>query len=56
MNFINSWSSKIKQNDKINITLRLGRATIVEIKYDISDKALRFIIAGFGIERKGKIK
>lgn len=50
MNFINSWSSKVKQNDKINVTFRIGRFTLIEVKYDISDKKLRIILLGFGLE------
>lgn len=54
MNFINGWSSKIKQNDKINLTLRLGKLTILEIKYDISDNKFTFMLLNLGVSQDSK--
>lgn len=50
MNFINSWKAKNKQNDKVNITCRLGSFTLIEIKWDFSSKKGRFMFFNLGYE------
>ena len=47
MNFINSWLPGSKQDDKFNITFRIGKFTLLEIKYDHSKKSLRLM--GFNL-------
>jgi hypothetical protein len=49
-NFINSWESEAKQDDKICLKLRLGKLTIIEISSDFSDNYLRFIFLNLGFE------
>ena len=45
MNFINSWTAigRRKQTDKLNITVRIGPLTILEVKYDLSDKTFKLL-------------
>ena len=50
MNFINSWSSNAKQKDKFELTLRLGKFTLIELSMDKSDEKIRFIIFNIGFE------
>jgi hypothetical protein len=49
-NFINSWESEVKQDDKVCLKLRLGKLTIIEISSDFSDNYLRFIFLNLGFE------
>ena len=48
MNFINSWREGNKKNI-INLTLRLGVLTLLELKWNPNVK-FRFILLNFGIE------
>jgi len=50
LNFINSWASGSKQDDKLMIVVRLGKLTLIEISSDISSKFLRLIVFNVGIE------
>lgn len=50
MKFINSWSSKIKQFDKINILIRISILTIFQLYFDISNKKYEIKIFNFGIK------
>ena len=56
MKFLNSWSSPSKQNDKWALEFRLGPVTVIEARYDHSDKSYRFLILGFGVSSKSKKK
>tara|TARA_R110002020_G_scaffold56171_4_gene155641 strand:+ start:2778 stop:2954 length:177 start_codon:yes stop_codon:yes gene_type:complete len=49
-NFINSWSSGAKQDDKFCVKLRLGILTILEISSDFSQNYLRLIVFNIGME------
>lgn len=49
-NFINSWNSGAKQDDKFCIKLRLGILTIFEMSSDCSDNYLRLIVLNIGTE------
>ena len=51
MKFINSWKAGNKQSDKLNITCRLGIFTLIEMKWDFSDKKGRFMLCNFGYEK-----
>lgn len=51
---INSWKSPVKQLDKIDITIRISFLTILELKFDYSDKYFRFMILNLGYEKKKK--
>ena len=53
INFINSWKANAKQKDRVNITIRFRSITILEIKYDVSDKKLRLMIINLGLELGG---
>jgi hypothetical protein len=54
MRFLNSWRSPSKQIDKWGIELRLGPVTVIEARYDHSDKSYRVLILGFGIASDNK--
>jgi hypothetical protein len=45
--FINSWLSKAKQYDKINITLRISSVTVLRIDGDWSRKELDITLFNF---------
>ena len=49
-NFINSWKSGAKQDDKFCIKLRLGILTLLEVSSDFSDNYLRLIVFNVGME------
>jgi len=49
-NFINSWSSGVKQDDKFCVKLRLGILTILDISSDFSQNYLRLIVFNIGVE------
>ena len=55
-NFINGWKSKAKQEDKVQIKLRISKVTVINIQFDLSKKALRLEIANLGIEIGGNKK
>lgn len=46
--FINSWNSKKKQNDKINVELRFGKFTLLLINIDFSKKSFDFLVFNLG--------
>jgi|7_EtaG_2_1085326.scaffolds.fasta_scaffold139675_3 hypothetical protein len=50
LNYINSWSSGAKQDDKFCVKLRLGILTILEISSDFSQNYLRLIVFNIGME------
>jgi hypothetical protein len=52
MKFINSWKSKVKQNDKFICKLRIGKLSIFELIGDTSSKRVRFVLFNFGLESK----
>lgn len=52
MKKINSWKAFNKQDDRYHLNLRLGKLTIFEIYYDVSDKEFRFMILNFGVGNK----
>lgn len=45
--FINSWLSKAKQYDKINITVRISSVTVLRIDGDLSRKELDITLFNF---------
>ena len=47
-------STKQKQGDKFILELRLGKLTILELSYDISEKEFRFEILNLAIKSKKK--
>jgi hypothetical protein len=49
MKTINSWKSKVKQSDKIDITVRISSLSIFELNIDFSKKSYRLVILNFGI-------
>lgn len=49
-NFINSWKSGAKQDDKFCIKFRLGVLTLFELSSDFSDNYLRLIVFNIGME------
>lgn len=49
MKFINSWTSKVKQADKYEIVIRLGKLTVLKFSWDTSRKSHAIIILNFGI-------
>jgi hypothetical protein len=44
MKIINEWKSHLKQWDKIDVSLRLGKITILSIVGDISQKYFKITI------------
>lgn len=48
MNFINSWTSKVKQSDKYEIVIRLGKLTVLKLSWDTSRKSHAIIILNLG--------
>jgi len=48
MNFINSWTSKVKQSDKYEIVIRLRKLTLLKLSWDTSKKSHAIIILNFG--------
>ena len=51
-NVINAYTSAAKQSDKWEITLRGGKFTLLDIKYDHSKKECKGMIANLGIKIK----
>ena len=49
MNWINSWRKGNKQDDVIIIQARLGRISILDIRFDASAGKGRFIVLNFGV-------
>ncbi len=49
MTIINSWKSKVKQLDKIDIIIRISSVSLFELKIDVSRKYYRLMILNFGI-------
>ena len=49
-NFINSWKSGAKQDDKFCLKFRLGIFTIIEVSSDFSQNYLRLIVCNIGME------
>lgn len=49
MNWINSWRKGNKQDDVIELGIRLGRFTVLEFKVDFSSGFGRLIILNFGV-------
>jgi len=45
--FINSWLSKVKQYDKINITVRISSVTVLRIDGDWSRRELDITLFNF---------
>ena len=41
MKFINEWKEKVKQEDKVNIEIRISSFTLIRIQGDWSEKSLR---------------
>ncbi len=50
MTFINSWTSKNKQWDKISIKIRLGRLTVFDFYFDHARKQAGIILFNFGVK------
>ncbi len=50
MTFINSWTSKNKQWDKIAVKIRIGRITLFDIYFDRSRKQAGIILFNFGVK------
>jgi len=49
MNFINSWAKGNKKETICDITVRLGRITILEIHLNLG-VGYRLVVANFGVE------
>jgi hypothetical protein len=49
MKFINSWTSKVKQSDKYEIVIRLGKLTVLKFSWDTSRKSHAIMIFNLGI-------
>lgn len=49
---INGWASFRKQWDKINVEVRLGKVTLLQVETDFSKKEFSFVVLNFGIEKK----
>ena len=49
MKFTNGWKAINKAWDKLTIELRISKLTILEIKWDISDKKYEIILLNVGI-------
>ena len=56
MNFINSWTSKNKQWDKISVKIRLGKITFFDIYADFTKKQAGIILLNFGIKTNQETK
>lgn len=50
MKFINSWKSKTKQSDKIEIAIRLGIVTILKIYFDKSSNKFILTLLNFTLK------
>ena len=49
MKTINSWTSKVKQKDKFEITIRISTLTIFELNIDLSRKTHKLVLFNLGI-------
>lgn len=49
-NFINSFSSKKKQVDKVIIDIRISMITFLLLDLDLSSKRVKFLLLNFGFE------
>jgi hypothetical protein len=49
LKLINSWRSRSKQFDKINVEVRISSITVFNLSIDISSKSFRIVICNFGI-------
>lgn len=49
-NFINSFSSKKKQVDKVLIDIRVSMVTFLHLDLDLSAKKVKFLLLNFGFE------
>ena len=54
MKFLNGFSSKLKQADKFELTIRVSKLTILEVYYDLSDKKFKFVFMNMGTETEKK--
>lgn len=52
MKFINSWTSKVKQKDKVNIEIRISFITLFRLYFDKSNKEFRLTLLNYGISNK----
>lgn len=48
--FINSFSSKKKQVDKVIIDIRVSTITFLLLDLDLSSKKVKFVLVNFGFE------
>lgn len=53
-NFINGWSSKTKQWDRVNINVRISKLTILKLFFDVKNKEFELMILNFGLGIKGE--
>ena len=51
MKFINYFATNARQWDKIRIELRLGGLTLFELKSDLSNGCIKFVIFNLGINK-----
>ena len=52
IDWINSWRKGNKQDDKLEIVLRCGRLTFLDVRVDVSKLSVRVIVFNFGFELK----
>lgn len=50
MKYINSWKSNIKQSDKIDLTLRIGKITFIKFVLDVGSKKYLLTFLNFTIK------
>jgi hypothetical protein len=50
INFINSWKSTAKQDDKLNFELRVFKLTFFKIYFDISRNDFSIMFLNFGFK------
>jgi hypothetical protein len=50
MKYTNSWKSKTKQADKIDIILRVGKITFIKFTVDVSRKTYMLTLLNFTIK------
>ena len=50
LDYINSWKKGNKQVWKGNVTLRFGRITLFELKWDFRGRSIRLLILNLGGE------
>jgi hypothetical protein len=49
MKIINSWTSRVKQPDKFEITVRISILTVFELNVDLSRKFYKLVLFNLGI-------